>query len=82
MDLTQSEEMEIKDFTNLFECLNKENPISMSFVDYRYLVGEGEGPMNEKEKEEISVYLKFQSEFSNLRVSNTRGFLEKMVHLH
>lgn len=78
-DLPPSEEVVIKDFSNFFEMLNTQNPISMSFVDYRYLV-KGEGPMSETEKDQICSYLKFQHEFSNVRVSNSRKFFEKMVH--
>lgn len=81
-ELSVSEQITIKDFKNFFEYLDTQNPISMSFVDYRFLVEDLEGPMTEEEKMFVSKYLKLQSELSNLRVSNTRAFLEKMVHIH
>ena len=82
LELSVSEQLLVQDFNILFDCLYTQSPIALSFVDYRFLVDDIEGPMTEEEKDVVSSYLKFQENFSNLRVANTRTFLEKMPHLH
>jgi hypothetical protein len=49
-ELSTSEQMKIRDFKSFFEFLITHNPISTSFVDYRFLVEDLEGPMTGEEK--------------------------------
>ena len=79
IELSKDEESEVRDFKVMFDILNNESPLSFNFVDYRNLVDDVEGPMTEEDKELVSKYLKVQEEFSKIKVSNTRSFLEKIV---
>ena len=79
LELSKEEEFEVKDFKIMFDVLNNESPLSFNFVDYRYLVDDVEGPMTEEDKDLVWRYLKVQEEFSKIKVSNTRSFLEKIV---